>query len=253
MHSAVTSIGLFLALVAVVTLGRVVRQHLPDTHLSADSKDAVKLAMGLVATMTALLLSLLVSSAKGTYDTQRSEVIQMAAKAAALDRALAAYGPETADVRARFREVAQDATRRMWQDGAPRAQLQPDTSAGDAFYAGLQQLSPRDDAQRAWKAQAATLAADLGQLRMLLLAQAVSSIPVPLLLSVVCWLLVIFLAFSLLAPPNATTTLSLIAAALSVAGAVFLILELDQPFRGLIRIPPEPLLHALTSAGPGNG
>jgi zinc transporter ZupT len=96
-----------------------------------------------------------------------------------------------------------------------------------------------------------TLVTDLGRLRMLLLAQSVSSVPGPLLVSVACWLLVIFLAFSLLAPPNATTTLSLIAAALSVAGAVFLILELDQPFRGLIRIPPDPLLHALTYAAPG--
>lgn len=252
MHSALTSGLLFAALAGVILLGRVVRTRLPDTHLNAESKDAVKLAMGLVATMTALLLSLLVSSAKGTYDTQRTEVIQMAAKVAFLDRALAAYGADAAGVRAHFGNAVRDAARRMWDESDPRAQLRPDTHAGDALFAAIQQLSPRDDTQRAWKAQAAALATDLGQLRMLLLAQAVSSIPGPLLLSVVCWLLVIFLVFSLLAPPNATTTLSLLAAALSVAGAVFLILELDQPLRGLIRIPPDPLLHALTYAAPAN-
>jgi hypothetical protein len=250
MHSAFTALGILSALVAVVLLGRVVRQRLPDTHLSGDSKDAVKLAMGLVATMTALLLSLLVSSAKGTYDTQRSEVIQMAANAAFLDRAFAAYGPDSAAVRAEFRQVVEEAVRHMWADGDPQTQLRPNTQAGDALYAGIQRLPVNDDTQRAWKAQMTTLMTDLGRLRMLLLAQSVSSIPGPLLVSVTGWLLVIFLAFSLLAPPNATTTLSLIAAALSVAGAVFLILELDQPFRGLIRIPPDPLLRAVAYVPP---
>ena len=98
MNTTLTAAILLASLVAVVLLGRSVRRHLPDHHLSADSKDAVKLAMGLVATMTALLLGLLVSSAKGTYDTQRIEVIQMAAKVAFLDRVLAAYGPEAAEV-----------------------------------------------------------------------------------------------------------------------------------------------------------
>ncbi len=96
MTSALSSTILLTSLVAMVLLGRSMRRHLPDDHLSADSKDAVKLAMGLVATMTALLLGLLVSSAKGTYDTQRTEVIQMAAKVAFLDRVLTAYGPEAA-------------------------------------------------------------------------------------------------------------------------------------------------------------
>jgi hypothetical protein len=248
MSSALTGIVLFGVLVAVVLLSRSVRRRLPDGHLSAESKDAVKLAMGLVATMTALLLSLLVSSAKGTYDTQRSEVIQMAAKVASLDRALTAYGPDAGVVRAQFRDMARDAAQRMWRDNS----LLPDTQAGDAVYAAIQQLSPRDETQRALKAQAASLAVDLGQLRMLLLAQAVSSIPGPLLGAVMCWLVVIFLAFGLLAPPNATTTLSLVAAALSVAGAVFLILELDQPLRGLIRIPEAPLLNALTYSVQGD-
>ena len=104
MTSALSCTILLTSLVAMVLLGRSMRRHLPSDHLSADSKDAVKLAMGLVATMTALLLGLLVSSAKGTYDTQRNEVIQMAAKVAFLDRVLTAYGPEAAEARAEFRD-----------------------------------------------------------------------------------------------------------------------------------------------------
>ena len=251
MNSALTATLLLACLVGVVLLGRTVRRYLPDHHLSGDSKDAVKLAMGLVATMTALLLGLLVSSAKGTFDTQRSEVIQMAAKVTFLGRVLSAYGPEATDARAQLHDVVADGIRRMWPDAKgvrPEASL--NTSAGDAVHAAIQRLTPHDDTQRSLKAQAASLAMDLGQLRMLLLAQMVPSIPRPLLIAVVGWLTIIFLSFSLLAPPNATTTLSLIAAAVSVAGAVFLIMELDQPLGGFIRISSEPMIKALSQLAP---
>jgi hypothetical protein len=93
------------------------------------------------------------------------------------------------------------------------------------------------------------LAVDLGRFRMLLQAQMVPSIPKPLLISVFYWLVVLFLSFSLLAPPNATTTVALLAAAVSVAVAVFLVLELGQPFNGLIRISSQPMLTALSQLG----
>jgi hypothetical protein len=131
----------------------------------------------------------------------------------------------------------------MWPEQAGAvAQLRPDEQAGDAMYGALQSLSPRDDTQRGLKAQATALATELAQLRTLLVAQSIPSISPPLLVVVVCWLVIIFLAFSLLAPPNATTALSLVAAALSVSGAIFLVLELDHPFGGMIRIPSAPML-----------
>jgi hypothetical protein len=114
MNAFLTTSLLFGCLIGVVWVGRSVRRHLPEHHLSADSKDAVKLAMGLVATMTALLLGLLISSAKGGYDAQRSEVIQMAAKIAFLDRLLVLYGPEAVDARAQFHDAVAETVRRMW-------------------------------------------------------------------------------------------------------------------------------------------
>lgn len=241
------SVTLFVALVGAAFLGRRVRRYLPEDHLSADSKDAVKLAMGLVATMTALVLGLLVSSAKGTYDTARSEVIQMAAKVAFLDRVLALYGPEAAEARGELRAVVADAARRIWStDPGRAAQLAPNQEAGDAFYIAIQRLSPHDDAQRTLKGQVTTLMVDLGQIRSLLVAQSIPSISKPMLIILVSWLVVIFFGFSLLAPPNATTTLALVASAFSVAGAIFLILELDQPFGGVIRIPSEPMINVLS-------
>ena len=246
MSSVLNSAVLLASLVAMVLVGQSIRRHLPDDHLSGDSRDTVKLAMGLVATMTALLLGLLVSSAKGTYDTQRTEVIQMAGKVAFLDRVFTAYGPEAAEARSEFRDGVAYAVHRMWPDEAgAQAQLALNPTAGARIYAAIERLNPRDDAQRDLKVQATTVAADLGQLRMLMLAQAVPSIPKPLLIMVGCWLVIIFLCFSLLAPPNATTTLALSAAAVSVAGALFLIMELDSPFAGTIRISSEPMQNAL--------
>jgi len=241
------SVTLFVALVGAAFLGRRVRRYLPEDHLSAESKDAVKLAMGLVATMTALVLGLLVSSAKGTYDTTRSEVIQMAAKVAFLDRVLALYGPEAAEARVELRAVVADAARRIWStDPGRAAQLAPNQQAGDALYIAIQRLSPNDDAQRTLKGQVTTLMVDLGQLRSLLVAQSIPSISKPMLIILVSWLVVIFFGFSLLAPPNATTTLALVASAFSVAGAIFLILELDHPLGGLIRIPSESMINVLS-------
>src|SRR5947209_8507828 len=113
-HIILIGAVLFASLVGAALLGRRVHRYLPEAHLSADSRDAVKLAMGLVATMTALVLGLLVSSAKGTYDTARSEVIQMAAKVAFLDRMLALYGPEAADARSQLRDPVPEAVQRTW-------------------------------------------------------------------------------------------------------------------------------------------
>jgi hypothetical protein len=104
MNTSLTALIVFGCLVGAVLLGRTIRRLLSDEHLATESRDGIKLALGLVSTMAALVLGLLMSSAKSSYDTERSEVIQMAAKVAFLDRVLAAYGPEAADARGRFHE-----------------------------------------------------------------------------------------------------------------------------------------------------
>ena len=246
MNMAFLAAILFVLFVGAALLGRRVRRYIPQDHLSADSRDAVKLAMGLVATMTALVLGLLVSSAKEGYDTKRNEVIQMAAKIAFLDRVLTVYGREAAQARAELRDTVADAVRRIWPtDQGGRVELAPNQEAGDAVFVAVEQLSPHDDAQRALKAQVTTLLVDVSQLRLLLVAQSIPSISKPMLIILVSWLVVILFGFSVIAPPNATTTLALVASAFSVACAIFLILELDQPFRGLIQIPSQPITNAL--------
>ena len=246
MNTTLTALIVFGCLVGAVLLGRGLRRMLPQEHLSADSRDVIKLAIGLVATMSALVLGLLVSSAKGSYDTERSEVIQMAAKVAFLDRLLAIYGPEAAEARVRFHDAVKQAVQQIWPEEARQpAQLAPNTQAGNAVYGVVQALSPHDDAQRKLKEQAISVGIDIGQLRSLLAAQSIPSISTPMLIVLVLWLAIIFLGFSTLAPPNVTAIFALIVSVVAVSGAIFLILELDQPFGGVIRISSEPMVNAL--------
>jgi hypothetical protein len=174
----------------------------------------------------------------------------MAAKVAFLDRVLALYGPEAAKTRDDLRVAVNDAVGRIWStDRRGPARLAASHQAGDALYLALQRLSPRDDAQRTLKTQVQSLVVDLGQLRSLLIAQSIPSISEPMLIILVSWLVVIFFGFSVIAPPNATTMLASVASAFSVACAIFLILELDQPFNGLIHIPSEPITNVLSHLG----
>jgi hypothetical protein len=246
MNSTLTALIVLACLIAAVLVGRWLRRILPEGHLNAESRDAVKLAMGLVATMSALVLGLLVSSAKGSYDTERSEVILMASKITFLARVLDAYGPDAIGVRALLRNTTDEAIQQMWPGQMRRPKdRNPDVQAGNLAYAALQQLSPQNNMQSALKAQATTLAGDLAQTRSLLAAQSVPSVSLPMLIILVSWLVVIFMGFSVLAPPNATTIFALMVSALAVSGAIFLILELDEPFGGAIGISSQPMLNAL--------
>lgn len=246
MNTTVTALIVFSCLLGAVVIGRTLRRLLPDEHVTSDSRDAIKLAMGLVATMSALVLGLLVSSAKGAYDTERSEVIQIAAKIALLDRILAVYGPEAAEARTRVRDMTEEGIQKLWPGQMRRPQDRtPDVQAGNAMYSAIQRLSPQNNAQSAFKSQASNLAVDLAQVRTLLAAQSVPSVSTAMLVILVSWLMIIFLGFSVLAPPNVTAILALTISAFAVSGAIFLILELDEPFGGLIGISPEPMRNAL--------
>jgi uncharacterized membrane protein len=246
--SATLTAGMVAAfLLAAVLAGRRLRRVLPDDHLSEQTRDTVKLATGLVATMTALLLGLLVTSAKSSHDATRSQVIQNAARVAYLDRLLVEYGPEAAEIRSRLRATTEEAVRRIWpEEKDTQSQLAPERHAGGELYTATLRLSPREEIQRNLKAEAVAVASEIRLSRELLLAQSVPSISTLLLIVVVTWLMLIFVSFGLIAPDNATATLSLMVSALSVSGAIFLILELDRPFSGLMRISSDPMLRTLT-------
>src|SRR6185295_13802145 len=155
---------------------------LPDMHLGPDTKETVRLGMGLIATMTALLLGLLIATAKGSYDTQRGEVIQIAARVAFLDRALAVYGPETAQAREILRSTLATTMTRMWPDDTSAAGgLNASTSDARAMYESIQNLQPKNEMQQSLKARSLETAVELSKTLWLLSARSEPSIVTPLL------------------------------------------------------------------------
>jgi hypothetical protein len=231
-------------------LGMALHAILPEHHLSSDSKDVIKLAMGVTATMSALVLALLIASAKSSYDAQKSEITKMSANAVVLDRLLAHYGSETRDAREVVRESVNRMVEQIWPaEGRRATPADPTTAGGEVLLDKIQGLSPQNDAQRALQAQALRIAIDIGQTRWLLIEQGGSSIPMPFLVLLVFWVTIIFISFGLFAPRNATVIGALLLCALSVSGAIFLILELDRPFEGLIQISSAPLHNAAAHIG----
>jgi len=226
--------------------GMFLRGVLPEQHLSADSKDTVRLGMGMVATMAALILGLLVASAKNFFDTQSSDLTQLSANVILLDRVLAHYGAETKEVRDVLRGAVARTLDLIWHQGS---QMAPTAAGGEILYDKIQALSPQNDAQRALKAQASSMAIDLGKLRWLMFEEGSTSVSLPLLAVLVFWLAIIFASFGLFAPRNATTIAALLVCALSVSGAIFLILEMYTPFEGLMQISSAPLRSALAHLG----
>jgi hypothetical protein len=229
------------------------RDKLPEHHLSADSKDVVKLTMGLVGTMTALVLGLLIGSAKSSYDAQRNGVAQLAANVIMVDRSLAHYGSETRQLRELLRESLEDMIQRTWPEENLWSQ-QADGRSGtegryEALYDRIQELTPENDAQRAFQAQALKIGMDVAQTRWLLFSQRRGSIPTPFLVVMVSWIALILASFGLFAPRNATALLTLMVCSLAISSSIFLILELDRPFGGIIQVPSAPLRDALALLG----
>jgi hypothetical protein len=231
-------------------LGMLLQTVLPRHHLHADSKDVVKLGMGLVGTMAALVLGLLVASAKGSYDAQSTEITDLAANVVLLDRILAHYGPEAKEVRAMLRNMTSATLEQLWTRGpGGDGRVKSPSGSGELVFDKLQQLSPRDDAQRSLQAQATSMAFGIGKTRWLMYEQNVTGVSMPMLVILVAWLAMIFASFGLFAPRNATVVVSLFVSAVSVSGAILLILEMYSPYAGLIQISQGPLRAALVHLG----
>src|SRR5262249_31412630 len=148
-----------------------------------------------------------------------------------LDRALARYGPETKEARSLLQRSVAETLERFWPaQGKGSIVVDSRTNPVDALYDQLEALAPQNDAQRSMRSQALALAADMARTRLQLFEHLGASIPVPFLVVLVFWLSIIFASFGLFAPRNATVITVLCVCALSVSGAIFLILELDRSF-----------------------
>ncbi len=252
MSSTLIAILVFACVFGSALAGLFLRAHLPGHHLKDDTKDIVKLAIGVIATMAALVLGLLVSSAKNAFDRTSDDLTRMAVRIIELDRTLANYGPEAADTRvAVLKTFSAGADAIFAHDRKRLAAFDSPEAAARVEYLPrrLRELAPRNDIQRELQTQAITLANDLAHMRWTIILHNETSVSLTLLIVVVVWLALIFAGFGLFSPRNGTIVVSLLMCALCVSGAIFLILEMDSPLTGLVRVSDGPMRAALAHLG----
>jgi hypothetical protein len=221
---------------------------LPGHRMANETKDVVRLGTGLIGTMAALVLGLLIGSAKQSYDFKIGEIRQLTADLILLDQLLVQYGPDAHDARVALRQAVPPLIEKIWREnnvGDVSASTFRVTAIAADTFAIIQNLSPKSDVQRSLQSRTVQLSTDLAQTRLLLFEQSGSPIPLPFLAVLVFWLVILFCSFSLFAKPNVTIVASLLVFAASASAAIYLILELGDPFVGLIKISIEPLRQAL--------
>ena len=237
---------IFVLTLGGILLGALLRRALPEHHLSEDSQDVVRLGVGLITTISALLLGLLIAAAKTSYDTRSTQIAQITADFILLDSLLAEYGPEARPIREQMRSGIGPWVDQLWREKQASSATPFEANASaEQVYLAVHALSPQNDLQRSLQTRAAQLSDDLIQTRLILFAESGNVIPTPFLVILVLWLVIIFASFSLFSDLNVTVFTCLSLFAFSASCAIFLILELSQPFSGLMMISSEPLRHAL--------
>lgn len=233
-------------------LGLLLSRLLPEGHLRDNSKDTVKVVTGMIATLAALVLGLLISSANDLFDAVDTAITQSAAKIILLDRALANYGPETKSARDQLRSTVVTGMEMFWpEEKAKGSGLEgfERASGMEELQTKIRELAPTTDLQRQLRSEAEKLSGEMLEARWLLIAQAQHAIPITFLVVLLFWLTMLHISFGLLAPRNTTVITVLLISALSVSGAMFLILEMNRPLDGMIKVSSAPLHKALKHVG----
>ncbi|HEY3677768.1 MAG TPA: hypothetical protein VGL45_03545 [Bradyrhizobium sp.] len=229
-------------------LGAVLRRWLPAAHLNTETREVIRLGVGLLATLSAVAISLMIASAKTSYDTQDAHFRQFSADVILTDQLLAQYGPEASGIRKLMRQAIPAALDRIWAEkaiGAPQGNAFTTSSAAEQIYDAIEALSPVDDAQRLLKPRIERASGDIARARLLMFADVDTPIQRPFLLILVFWLTVIFVSFSLFVEPGPVLAVALLVFALSISSALFLVADLSRPFAGLMQISNQSLRDAL--------
>lgn len=252
MNSAWVGLGTLACISAGFALGSILKWRLPEHHVSGDSRDTVKQIIGVIGTVTGMCLGLLVASAKSSYDVKVESLNRIAADIILLDRALAHYGPEATGLRTALRATVETRLRILWREGGLVAEA--GTAAGvagaiESFHDALRALRPATEAQRAIYARASALGDELAATRWQVYVRSGGSIPPVFLAVLVFWQAAMFAGLGLIASRNSTNAAAIVVGAVSLAAAIFLILELDSAYDGVIRISDAPLRLALDQLG----
>jgi hypothetical protein len=236
----------FVVVFSGAALGMLLRRVLPQEHFTQEARTVVSLSTGFVVTMTGLVLGMLVSSAKSSYDAQRVRVEQVSSRIILLNRTLVEYGPEADPIRSQMYSLVQATLHRVWpREEFKSGQVQP-TDYLDKIEQQLRFLAPANDHQAAVRIKAIAVLDDLREVSWLVFIETESnSLPTPLLVVLVLWLVAIFVSFGLVAPPNPSVIVTLSISALAVSSAILIILEMYTPFSGILRISSAPIRDVL--------
>jgi hypothetical protein len=249
MSALVIAVIVFACMFGGGVAGLMLKRRLPDHHLSPETRDVVRLAAALIATLAALVLGLLIASANSSFNARDQEIKQAGADLILLDRALRYYGPETTEIRTLLRQGVARAIELHWPKEDGRVSSREDSEGGLLLERAIElirNLKPGDDAHRSQQNRALQIGGDLARTHWLLVEQSGSSIPTAFLVFLVFWVTMIFASFGLFAPFNTTVIAALFFCSVSIAGSIFLILEMDAPLHGLIKISGAPMHSALS-------
>jgi hypothetical protein len=249
--SIVIGAGLLAVTYGIAVFGCRLQSALPARVLDADVRDVLKVLIGVLGTLSALVLSLLINSARASYDQQHQEVMELSAKLLSLDRALARVGPEAMPLRHDLKTLVAAAVEGLWPADGSRAGRIAAPVTEEAWVRTLQALPMHDDARRVDRDQAVGLATDVMNLRWLLYEQSAGSIPGVVLAVLAVWFVLIFLCIGLISPPKPPVLLRALVflSCASVSAAMMLGIELERPFDGLLRVSGAPVLNALSHLG----
>jgi hypothetical protein len=253
MKDLLISLLVFAIIFGGAVAGMLVRPLLSEQHQSQDSRDVVKMTTGLIGTLTALVLGLLIASAKSSFDQKTNQVRQLTANIILIDDLLMQYGPEATHLRSLLRQSIPPLASRIWHeegDATGRPLRFVSSAEALALEDEVERLSPANDTQRSLQARTIQAFTEAAQIRLQLFAQTRGSIPTPFLIILVFWLGAIFVSATLFAETNLIVTTSLFVCALSFACAIFLVLELDNPFTGLMGISSATLWSVLPPLSP---
>jgi hypothetical protein len=251
-HHLSIAIIVFACVFGSALLGLYLHSLLPERHLSDESVGVIKLTIGLIATMAAIVLGLLISSAKSSFDTANAAVVRDATDIILLDRTLAQYGPETQEIRTSLKQFVANGVQKVTSrdpDQLASMRSPQELRRGENIQRTLAELSPHSEAQRRLQVRAIQIAGEGLAMRELALLQAAGSTPMPLLMTLVLWLCIIFGSFGLFTSPNTTVITTFFLGAISTSIAIFLILEMNTPLGGIIAVSLAPLHEALTMLG----
>ncbi len=239
MSSTVAFVASFASILIGAAIGMVLKRTLPAALLEGGSKEDIRLGAGFLSTLAALVIGLMIASAKNTYDNQNTNIRQLGTNAVLVDQMLTKYGTEAKAARTLLREIIPSATARIWQEnvsGKAGGSAFVISQAAERFYNAVEGLKPAYAEQTSLKSRIIQITTDMGRTRLLVFTQSEDAIPLPFFVVLVFWLMVIFASFSLFAEPGPIVIASTLLFALSVSSALFLIVDLSHPFQGLMQI-----------------